>query len=872
MKLEYIKLENFALLRAGMNLSEIELDFRNAPNGINLIIGNNGTGKTGLLSNLHPFATLGHLEARDDQDLIIPGKDGRKFAIFSTKKHTYEIEHFYKWQGENNSRQIRSYFRKDGEELNKPGTVKSFLDIVQREMDIDINFLKLIRLGGNVKNFVELTSSERFTFMGKLLTAVDKYLSANKLFRSRSSALNTLLKNTIEKKDRLGISDILVAENVLSNRLNSLEKLKKEKESEIANFYTYKGKVNVEELEEADKKVNILNDEIDELRNQLDSLKQPKKVFIKTGLDVLELFNHKIEALECIKIQMMERYSRLLSEADSYDKDIDKLRSTSSEALDAIYLESTNELINKLEKAINDYEEMYKDNPTMTRDELKSDVDKINMIYFHYDNIMNLTSAGRRYFLQLMVDYQNNIVEIDEYLKNRLVELHTQKRLKSLKLPKKTMVFFVPSGCTESKVCPFYQAGTANKKDKETLEGIDSEIEKCEDASEIAQSFYSITKVLSMRDSDITEYTVSINTILNAILYMDKNMIVDRDKIQSILSHIEAYEEYQKNKDTREKMVTELEIQLSKSGGSTKEEVEELLQEIEAKRATKRKEVSSVREQLSDITKQINLTRDQMNEYTNSVKYNLDRQRINNDISVRKNELARLESQIELRDSYLKVKAGYDSRISELTYKIEDTEKMIEEDKMKIKLFKELEEDILQIQEKYDYITDLRDVTSLSDGIPLIHIKLYCRALCTIANEIIKNIYQGDFRIKKFDIKEGVFNIPYYTKGFTVKDIRDTSQAEASVAKLAISFAILSQFMTKYNIPLLDEVDGPMHQINKERFFSSIEGILRDTLKCEQAFLITQSTMFNEYPVNFIVTDSEYKHLIPKNATIIFQR
>jgi hypothetical protein len=349
-------------------------------------------------------------------------------------------------------------------------------------------------------------------------------------------------------------------------------------------------------------------------------------------------------------------------------------------------------------------------------------------------------------------------------------------------------------------------------------------------------------------------------------------MIVDRDKIQSILSHIEAYEEYQKNKDTREKMVTELEIQLSKSGGSTKEEVEELLQEIEAKRAAKRKEVSSVREQLSDITKQINLTRDQMNEYTNSVKYNLDRQRINNDISVRKNELARLESQIELRDSYLKVKAGYDSRISELTYKIEDTEKMIEEDKMKIKLFKELEEDILQIQEKYDYITDLRDATSLSDGIPLIHIKLYCRALCTIANEIIKNIYQGDFRIKKFDIKEGVFNIPYYTKGFTVKDIRDTSQAEASVAKLAISFAILSQFMTKYNIPLLDEVDGPMHQINKERFFSSIEGILHDTLKCEQAFLITQSTMFNEYPVNFIVTDSEYKHLIPKNATIIFQR
>jgi hypothetical protein len=152
-----------------------------------------------------------------------------------------------------------------------------------------------------------------------------------------------------------------------------------------------------------------------------------------------------------------------------------------------------------------------------------------------------------------------------------------------------------------------------------------------------------------------------------------------------------------------------------------------------------------------------------------------------------------------------------------------------------------------------------------------VHLKLYCRALCTIANDIIKDLYTGDFYLKEFDVREGVFNIPYYTKGFKVKDIRNGSQAEVSVAKLAISFAILSQFMTKYNIVLLDEIDGPMHRVNKERFFSALEGQL-ERLHCEQAFIITQSAMFNDYPVNLIVTDPDYRTNIPNNATVVFQR
>ena len=75
MKITYLKLENFSMVKSGMGLDTLELDFTKGKNMITLIVGNNGTGKTGgILSNIHPYAGLGHLETRDDSDIIIPEK------------------------------------------------------------------------------------------------------------------------------------------------------------------------------------------------------------------------------------------------------------------------------------------------------------------------------------------------------------------------------------------------------------------------------------------------------------------------------------------------------------------------------------------------------------------------------------------------------------------------------------------------------------------------------------------------------------------------------------------------------------------------------------------------------------------------------
>ena len=62
-----------------------------------------------------------------------------------------------------------------------------------------------------------------------------------------------------------------------------------------------------------------------------------------------------------------------------------------------------------------------------------------------------------------------------------------------------------------------------------------------------------------------------------------------------------------------------------------------------------------------------------------------------------------------------------------------------------------------------------------------------------------------------------------------------------------------------------------MHHSNKEKLFAALEGQLKN-MGCEQIFLITQSKLFNDYPVNIISTDSEYTNSIENKKNVIFAR
>ena len=275
--------------------------------------------------------------------------------------------------------------------------------------------------------------------------------------------------------------------------------------------------------------------------------------------------------------------------------------------------------------------------------------------------------------------------------------------------------------------------------------------------------------------------------------------------------------------------------------------------------------------ELEKLNLKINATEENVHDYTVQLQYNLNSSKLEQKIHDCTEKIHKLSEIAKDKEIYEQKKMNYLTEIDNISKSIKNEEDELYRLRNKETTYKQLTKEIEDTEKYYSYAELIKDAVSSKTGIPKVHIMFYCRALKNVANKIISEIYDGDLVLRDFEITDTKFNIPYYTKGVNVSDIRYGSQAETSVATVAISFAILIQFMPKYNIMLLDEIDGPLYETNKEKLFASIEGEVK-SIGCEQVFMITQSKSYLNYPVNLIITDKDYSVQVTNKQSIIFQR
>ena len=173
MKINYLKLKNFVNIKVGMKKTEVEIDFSKSKNKLALLCGPNGSGKTSLLSELHPFANSGNMDVRGEANLIIEGKDGYKEIHIQDNEDLYIIKHYYMFSKKTKS--VKSFIMKNDVELNPNGNVKSFKEVVNDCLGIDQELLKLMRLGSNVTSLINMKSTNRKNFATKLFSDIEVY-------------------------------------------------------------------------------------------------------------------------------------------------------------------------------------------------------------------------------------------------------------------------------------------------------------------------------------------------------------------------------------------------------------------------------------------------------------------------------------------------------------------------------------------------------------------------------------------------------------------------------------------------------------------------------------------------------------------------
>src|SRR5699024_9563765 len=272
MKIKKLKLKNFIGIYAGMGLKEVEIDFSKSKNNMIMLLGDNASGKTTIMSNLNPYR-----ETNDQRKtIVLEGEKGLKEIDYIKDNDVYEIKHHY---GKNSS-QNKSFIKKNGEELNENGGIKLFNEIVDKELGVSKEYFTVGRLGDNVSNFIDYTTGDRKSYINKFVPNIDRYLEAYKVANEKLKIITKDLKSLRFDLDKYKEFDEIKKEkenletliDQLQNELDEANKDKTTHETKMNSIMEDKYK----EIHPTEYKNQLIN-EINELNQELEKERKLKE-------------------------------------------------------------------------------------------------------------------------------------------------------------------------------------------------------------------------------------------------------------------------------------------------------------------------------------------------------------------------------------------------------------------------------------------------------------------------------------------------------------------------------------------------------------------------------------------------------------------
>lgn len=285
----HVKLGNF----------KIQLD-----NPIVSIVGKNGSGKSFLLSELHPYPSSNRYSSAYS---IIKGVSGYKRIIYKDNDIFYEIIHEYT-PNNREGHSAKSYFNiiKNGviEELNPTGNGNFFKDLVKKYLKFDHKTFNSSHISFKTNGLTESSAKNRRELLSDIVeTREVENMTRNCIIEYRT--VNNMLNKI--KDGRSG--DVSGTVDELKHKLNELDS-----EESTNNFKMDAMKLSIEE----DKKTltqydNLKEDNIEDINACLDALSM-----FSDNETVINRYNIKIENENAIN----RLFSDITSRKDKYYKEV----------------------------------------------------------------------------------------------------------------------------------------------------------------------------------------------------------------------------------------------------------------------------------------------------------------------------------------------------------------------------------------------------------------------------------------------------------------------------------------------------------------------------------------------------------------------
>ena len=854
MKITYLKLKNFVNIKAGMKKTEVEIDFSKSKNKLILLCGPNGSGKTSLLSEMHPFANSGNMDVRGDTNLIIDGKDGYKEIHIEDKDDKYIIKHYYMFSKKNKS--VKSFISKNGIELNENGNVKSFKETVNECLGIDHELLKLMRLGSNVTSLINMKSTNRKNFASKLFSDIEVYNGFYKKVSEEYRNLRAVLKSTADKISKFNVQDESEFQKQIDITMNEITNYNIKKDKLQKDIITLENKIldiKIDDEELVNQNYLRIDDELISAQSLLELVRD-----INMSKDEYELqFERNKQNLELKLIEIKSNIDKAISERDIYYNQKQDLEESLKRAASAERIQNLKETIEKykkeidnLEKELNKRTKYDKTNLLILKDHCQKTIDYIKELNMYSDHDIKRIMTS-------IIDNENIIKDI-EILNTKNKSEYDRLNAEIINIENMnidTNIIIDDNKCTKD--CPyreFYLQTIGKKKNLNNLiekrNEINKEIMKCEELFNLYNKLIFIKNhILSYNETFripiVYDYTdcftkyilgkppININLLNIAIDDSEKFDLLDKYK-----KDLESFEN---------------EYKIIKDSGLDVIEIENKILDINEIINTKNKTIEENSNSKIDLENDISILTEEANNIIKAltIKDSMsDLYRQHEELRQRILEIDKLKME---KSNYTNEVIKYKSELKSIVEFINSLTVKMNQLSFNMETYNNLITEYNALKLLFEDADDIKEALNASKGIPLIFLQVYLKNCPIMMNSLLDTIYDGELQIEGFLIDENEFRIPFIKSGIKVPDIVMASQGESSFISIVLSLSLIIQSMTKYDIICLDELDGPLDTKNREEFIKILYTFI-EQVNSDQVFLISHNNLFDNEPIDLILT------------------
>lgn len=882
-----IKLVNFIGIYLGTGLKEFELDRSKSNNNIILIIGNNGSGKTSLISELTPLP-LEHMGARN-KSRIIPNTIGVKELDYLVDNYVlYKIKIVY-----DPSKTTKCYITKhiDGKEidLNPNGNVESYLDVIEHELHMKKNYTNVGFLCGNndKKNFVAMSPTERNNYISEWMPEISEFLNAYKLTGKLLTKLKKDIDNYNKQIGNISSINYELELNFLNSNIENVSKQIKDIDARIIQLNTYQ-----EQLQKNVRDYRDLNDlklkyikNSDILRSRFDSLQ--KKYENLNSIDPNSNYEETLKNYETEFDQVKEKLSHteqtiniLSSEIASNESLLNKDEKINDTDLETILsnVEQNKEILLSLNSSIKEMQEKY---AAVSDEELKEFDSQYNNLmtflntldskFLYLNNFVSLDTIKNMEELTKNIDIKQKEYEktndIYETTKNKLTVINNEIYKYEHNNLNDDILMKRPTFCAKHQcgiideimkylnpkdnLGELYNTSKELQNDvikyqenKENLENILKDFKRgIEYFKDIIDYLYANNELISKLPAIINEYLLqepsSIYIKMNEIKLLIKDLneysslIIKREDIEKSIDDMNNIKSLvTTNKMVQDKLndlTSKYEIELQNKAKYVK-----LVTDLQNKIDTYKniKELLQRRDDdfnayNSDVekTKQMKTTLLELNKCTYI--YNSNKNYIENTLNVKKTEMEQ-----EL--------ANLNKKRDEMTTFFISK--------------RQIEKMRSEVQEQFNKINILNKIWSPKVGYPSWKIESFLNDLTIKTNDDMNTMWGSDLKIKEFLLDSSDFSIVMSRDGTEIKDASLCSGAETETVNTAISFSIIESNIANggYDVLRLDEVDAALDETRRSSFIDMIQTRI-NKMNCDSCFIITHNGEFEDIPCDIVL-------------------